>query len=893
MRLHRIKVSNFRRFSEPVEIAELDPELTVIAGDNEAGKSTLLAALRAAFFDRYKLTGGHAESFLPLGCQVAPEIWVDFSVNGGRYALYKRFGQGKTAELICPDGAKKKDDAADEALEQLLGFTRPGKGGSSAEHQGIWGTLWVQQGSMFQPVLPFESARRSLEQVLEAEVGSVLDGGRGQAVLDRLAREKGQYWTGGGKPTGDYRSARATLDQLEQELATLEAEHAGYEHKVDELTEAEARLRQFQQDDVLGQCRRQLEAAEQEARKVDEYRRAVQEAEGRHQLAQVTLGSREQAWRDRQAMQRAIEAARGRVDAAAAALKNAQADHGRYKERLAEVNASWKRAQEAETTARNGVEALTAREQRQELARRLRAAEETLAQAREAARRLGEARAAAEANPVDEPTLTRLRKLSQELALAEARLQTGAPHVAFELSVPVTAEGAAHAVADGYRVAGQARFLLEGVGAVTVTAVGEELVAQSERRAQLTAELEQALAAADVADLAAAERLAEDRRRQLQQLESEQARLRAYAPEGIEVLARELESLQARVDGLRDTGSAEEVDGEALHARIAQARAELVSAHDAARAATKAQETAAAEENAARIQLAESSVRLESEQKTLHQAQQRLQEAQATLSDDALYAEMRRGQTETAEAEAAAAEARQRLHALDPELTQARLKRARQALAGAEEDAETQRLRVHALRAELKALGARGLAEKLEECQRQRLDAERRWRALEREAHAVRVAHEALAAVAAEARQTFLEPVARRVQHYLRGLIPEALPVLGEGLGLKGIQRGALEQSFDVLSVGTREQLAIVTRIAFADLLADHGQHVPIILDDAMVYADDGRFKRMLDVLIRAAERHQVIILTCHESAYRALGGKLLRLEGQRTAASTGLPAAS
>jgi uncharacterized protein YhaN len=73
------------------------------------------------------------------------------------------------------------------------------------------------------------------------------------------------------------------------------------------------------------------------------------------------------------------------------------------------------------------------------------------------------------------------------------------------------------------------------------------------------------------------------------------------------------------------------------------------------------------------------------------------------------------------------------------------------------------------------------------------------------------------------------------------------------------------------LSGGTREQIAILTRLAFARLLARTGRATPVILDDALVYADDARFARMLDALAAVADDVQVIVLTCRERTFAGL----------------------
>jgi uncharacterized protein YhaN len=75
------------------------------------------------------------------------------------------------------------------------------------------------------------------------------------------------------------------------------------------------------------------------------------------------------------------------------------------------------------------------------------------------------------------------------------------------------------------------------------------------------------------------------------------------------------------------------------------------------------------------------------------------------------------------------------------------------------------------------------------------------------------------------------------------------------------------------LSEGTQEQLAVLVRLSFASLLAEAGTPAPLILDDALGYADDGRIERMFEALRLAAVRHQVLVLTCRERTFASLGG--------------------
>ena len=93
-----------------------------------------------------------------------------------------------------------------------------------------------------------------------------------------------------------------------------------------------------------------------------------------------------------------------------------------------------------------------------------------------------------------------------------------------------------------------------------------------------------------------------------------------------------------------------------------------------------------------------------------------------------------------------------------------------------------------------------------------------------------------------------------------------------------GLKRGAVEEKFESLSIGTREQLAVLTRLAFAELLREQGQPSAVLLDDAIVYADDQRFDRMLHILHKAAEHFPVIVPTCRERDYLTAGAPIIRL---------------
>jgi uncharacterized protein YhaN len=83
-----------------------------------------------------------------------------------------------------------------------------------------------------------------------------------------------------------------------------------------------------------------------------------------------------------------------------------------------------------------------------------------------------------------------------------------------------------------------------------------------------------------------------------------------------------------------------------------------------------------------------------------------------------------------------------------------------------------------------------------------------------------------------------------------------------QSLKIAHLRRDGQDELYQRLSIGTREQLAVLARLGFTDLLDEHGKKSPIILDDALVFSDDRRFEEMQRILDRAAERLRIVALS-------------------------------
>jgi uncharacterized protein YhaN len=90
-------------------------------------------------------------------------------------------------------------------------------------------------------------------------------------------------------------------------------------------------------------------------------------------------------------------------------------------------------------------------------------------------------------------------------------------------------------------------------------------------------------------------------------------------------------------------------------------------------------------------------------------------------------------------------------------------------------------------------------------------------------------------------------------------LFPNSTVRIDDGFRITGVVRnGTNEEEFSRLSDGTREQVAVLTRLALAELLLEQGRPATVILDDALVFSDDDRLDRMFDILNAAARKTQI-----------------------------------
>ena len=187
---------------------------------------------------------------------------------------------------------------------------------------------------------------------------------------------------------------------------------------------------------------------------------------------------------------------------------------------------------------------------------------------------------------------------------------------------------------------------------------------------------------------------------------------------------------------------------------------------------------------------------------------------------------------------------------------------------------------ISGLKARISVAEGDGLDELIERKNRELALGEEDKGRLDREVKVLKLLLSTLREAEQKAKERYLSPVIRRIRPYLQILFPNSELILDENLRITGVMReGGYEESFEHLSMGTQEQIAVLIRLAFAEMLVEQGHPATVILDDALVFSDDSRIRRMFDVLNHASQKVQVPVLTCREQLFDELGGSSLSLK--------------
>lgn len=922
MQLTRIQLSQFRKFRGALDIRDLSPGLNLFTGPNEAGKSTIAAAIRAAFFERHRSNA--AQEFRPEGDSSAtPSIALEFHTGGTQYRLSKQFLGRKRCTLEF-DGRKLDGDDAEDHLAGLLGYQYAGKGRSKAEHWGIPGLLWIEQGNSHELDSAIAHAVEHLRTALGGDAGRQSE--ESDLVLSSVMQQRNALLTpSGGAPRGDYAQAQANVAQLQEALQAIRNEVRDYRDKVDRLADLQARHAADEAAQPWQTAHAQQQQAQQQLQETRQLDHSLQELLVRQRDLRETARLLQDQLQHLATRQQTIAQRQAAVTQATDALHLADAAVQHWQQRHAQAAQTRQQTQTALERMHQAARLADLIRERQDSLRQLDAAGRRLEQADEANRSLQALQAALADLPADDKPLTRLRDCTRRLDELRIRQQANATRLQFALHDGATLTLDAEPLhGSGERLlTADATLELPGTGTLRIRPGGEGLEALRDEHDTLARQSDTLLAQLGAASL----QDAETRHLRAIQLRADSAMrqesLRLHAPEGADALRIQLASLQARLSG--------------LDARIASERQAIAASHGADGSAdigadgsadTKVDAgagvdssirdsgagsgngdapidtSAAANDTPAAMDLSQAQAAhqhaqtaLDDAREQLHQAQLRAgaartqhehaeREQQAALL--AIDAEQDRSQNEQwqrrltdiqaelAQADVQAGILQQKIAQARPDILQQDVERYRLSADGLLQQHRQRHDAILRLEAELQALGAHGLDEREAELAQTLAQAQRSAEALARRARALDHLQQLLRDRQQAATQALQAPLQAHLRHYLDLLFPGAELSLGDALSPDTLRRrlpdGMRADLIATLSHGAREQIGVIGRLACADLLRAAGRPTLLILDDALVHTDEVRLAQMKRILFDAATRHQILMFSCHPSWWLDLG---------------------
>ncbi|MBK5930147.1 AAA family ATPase [Halochromatium salexigens] len=899
MQLKRLRVAQLRRFQQPLELADLAPGINLITGPNESGKSTLVRAIRAAFFERHRSSS--VTDLQPHGdSSAAPEVELEFCWQDQAWHLNKRFLARKRCDLRIDRLASAASteasealngDEAEERLAELLGFSHPGRGASKAEHWGIPGLLWIEQGAGHELREAVAHAGNHLHSALGGELGELgeVASSSGDAILQAVDTQKKALLTATGRPHGDYKTQQQALEEQRRELTELDARITAYRDQVDRLATLRQQHAEDQRDKPWEALRAQQHAAQAQLDQVEQLQQVQRHDEQQRgplqrqlDLLRDQLDGFEQQRKTLEQRQVAEQKARdqlaalsAREPALAEALAQAQAAYQAARARLQQAQRQQRRDSLQQTLA--------------QLAQQLKALDHSLTQARKVQAELLEQRQQLQRDQIDPHLLEELRHAEQARSELEIRRQGIATRVRFELrpGQQLTLGNTTLADSGEELLLEPAELLIPETGRLQIIPGGEDLSALAREHQRLSERISALRAQLKVADLIEAEARAASEQTLTAKIQANQALLSSLAPEGIELLAQQQQALRQQQATL---GAELEATSESLtkkpadHTRSAtpnqaldadsaldpnQAEAQLETAHQALDLAEKAQK-----DHQLALTTAQSEARSSANERQRLQAELEAPERQTQLHslNQALTDALAEQQILAQRIEAR----QQQIEAARPEILKQDVGRFASSAEQSESAARARELELNRLESHLEALSAEGLEEQRAECQLACEQLERAVHELERRAKALSLLQTLLRQQRQALTQRLQAPLQTHINRYLSLLFPHAGLSVDEQLIPHQITRtgnaGTEHELIDSLSFGAREQLGLISRFAYADLLQQAGQPTLIILDDALVHSDSHRLAQMKRILFDAAQRHQVLLFTCHPEHWRDLG---------------------
>ncbi len=888
MKITSVIVEGVGKFGTRSEIVGLGPGVNILAAGNEAGKSTLFRAVRSCLFERHNTKNEIVRNLATDGVSLPVTVTLGFEHEDQDYTITKSFIKSPAASLRRGSTEIARGREADEMVWELLGVA-PGSGRSVDE--AAFGILWVGQGQSFRVPEPSEAATTTLNSAIQEEVGTLVGGERARSVLASLKEELAQLVTDTGRPKAGGLLAEATsrLDALQSDLADGEARLSVLDSQLVQLGAKRNEQARLADPALVTKMTTDLQLAQLDLKTGNEAAALLTQFGIAERLSKAGLDRAEQRLDDLQDCRTRIDENRKRdakvreeltplddqEQAARGTIRNAS-------DEVAALDAQAEQEGEQEHTLQLLATAVARTDARTPLIRQQHLLEEL-------GERLVKNAASLANNHATASVMKSLDDIEREISLLTARIEAAAPEVAIELGV----RGAGHVTIGATPLVGNVvqaainrlTIRVADIAIITVSPPATANAADQKKclgSQKLRTKLIEGAGVMSVDELRAAGALRQALETDARGLQAEFTALgipdksSALAIERIKTEIEEIDTL------VRETLLQTKLEILPTAEAIADRQNGLRQNRATARRKRQALDGAMAAQNAILSNLAATRGRLGG---SLTEIQKSLDGDLAILPDgdrERLIADANAvlaGAQDDYRIKAAALEGQRQKAPSQEEMERRknRVARLRSALEGQNAQLGTLDRDIANLEGQIQNAGGDGLGEKVESLRQERDLTQREVEKHMARVETLQLLKQTIDDCYKEQRDRLHAPLRRHLQPFLNDVFPAAELELGDGFAITGIKRnGPTTETFERLSAGTQEQIAVLVRLAMGAMICERGQPVPVILDDALVFSDDDRIEQMFDALNRAGQKQQVIVLTCRTRAFATLGGRQL-----------------
>jgi DNA repair exonuclease SbcCD ATPase subunit len=867
MRLLNLKLQSWRGIAS--REVTFSKGVTLIEGPNEIGKSTIVEAIRLLFSELDSSKKQAVRSIKPVDQDVGSTVEVEMMSGDFHFVYSKTFNKSSQTSLnvLAPKKRQVTGREAHEVVEQMLAET---------VDMALWEALLIDQGEKVALANVQDSA--GLTRALDDAAGVSASGGDDTDLYEAAQAEYERYFTlkSGKARFSDaeaaFDAAQESLDAANQALGEVEQTALDHERRAAEVLRIKSELPRLQEianeHEKISQAVKALEeevnSKQSELSRATEIQQAAIEAQKqRHALIAEVSKSKDEiaaAREQRKPLAGKVEIHSKQIDAARQSIADLRKG---VKEAKAELDLA------------------LADEQHLKNSESLNKAQDRLKQLRAVAEEIASELKIVNSTKVDELAIEKIRDADNRVAIARGTRNTAATQIAItaerELTVEIDGEGTSlgSSETESRSIAGKLTLRIPGVAAIEVTPPlsAVERQAEVEEAEEELARLLRQFKVADLKDAMAANERRANAQRNVDGLKARETEI--LAGKNTAEIVQEAESLDAEIMRYADGRKASSALPEGLMqaARdVADARARLESNETALEAAQDQVDASLAEHAELDQQLRGQEQQLAGLEATSEEKEQQLKKSRASLDDAAIAQSVEKAALGVEKLEAEAGQLRARLKESSPESVEALLSNARDALERAKSDLRHDEQLLAVLADRLQQSQADGRYDTKERAEREFEEAQATLEAIIRRARAAELLWNTLNRFRDAARKAYVQPLKVAIERLGKiAFGPEFEIEIADDWTVLSRTMNGITLPFVDLSVGVKEQIGILARLAVAQIVAKQGG-VPLIIDDALGFSDPGRLESIGAAITAAGKESQIIILTCTPGRFSHVG---------------------